>query len=227
MTELQIASIDDVRRYARGALAAAGALDLAPVPVDDVVAAVGLHKANLFALGEEDLPPRIRALAKKFTGRVLGAMALKEKVLYVDESLNPPRRRFTQAHEIGHHALPWHEAAYFVDDRSSLSPSTRTLLEKEANAFAAEILFGLDGFTSEVDQYAPGLGGPLAVAGRVRSVEPRCAAPLRRDQPPSRGTGCFRALHHSRGPGSQSLPQPVRHIGLLRRTLRRRDDTLR
>lgn len=166
MTDLQIASIDDVRRYARGALAAAGALQLAPVPVDDVVAAIGLHKESLFALGEEDLPPRMLALAKKFTGRVLGAMAIKEKILYVDESLNPPRRRFTQAHEIGHHALPWHEAAYFVDDHTSLSSGTRVLLEQEANAFAAEVLFGLDGFTEEVDTYAPGLGGPLAVAGR-------------------------------------------------------------
>lgn len=166
MTNLQIASIDDVRRYARGALAAAGALDLAPVPVDDVIAAVGLHKESLFALGEQKLPPRMRALAKKLTGRVLGAMAIKEKILYVDESLDPPRRRFTQAHEIGHHALPWHEAAYFADDHTSLSPGTRVLLEQEANAFAAEVMFGLDGFTEEVDTYAPGLGGPLAVAGR-------------------------------------------------------------
>lgn len=166
MTDLQIASIDDVRRYARGALAAAGALDLAPVPVDDVVAAVGLHKENLFELGEQDLPPWIRALAKKFTGRVLGAVAIKEKVLFVDESLNPTRRRFTQAHEVGHQALPWHEDAYFVDDRTTLSPRTRRLLEQEANAFAAEVLFGLDRFTDEADAYVPGLGGPLAIAGR-------------------------------------------------------------
>jgi hypothetical protein len=166
MTDLQIASIQDVRRYARGALAAAGAVDLAPVPVDDVVAAVGLHKESLFDLGEPDLPPRIRALAKKFTGRVLGAMAIKEKILYVDESLSPTRRRFTQAHEIGHHALPWHEGAYFVDDRTNLSPDTRRLLEREANAFAAEVLFGLNRFTDEADAYRPGLGGPLAIAGR-------------------------------------------------------------
>jgi Zn-dependent peptidase ImmA (M78 family) len=164
MSELIIPSHQQVRQCARGALSAADALEVAPVPIEDVIAAVGLHKENLFTMGAEDLPPRILALAKKFSGRVLGAMAIKEKVLYVDESLATPRRRFTQAHEVGHQALPWHEDAYFVDNRTTLRDDTRDLLEQEANVFAAEVLFGLNRFTDEVDSYAPSLAAALSVA---------------------------------------------------------------
>lgn len=163
MSQLIIPSHEQVRQYARGALSAAGALDVAPVPIDDIISAVGLHKENLFTMGEQDLPPRILALARKFSGRVLGAMAIREKVLYVDESLATPRRRFTQAHEVGHQALPWHEDAYFVDNDTTLRDDTRDLLEQEANLFAAEVMFGLDRFTEETDSYAPSLAAALSV----------------------------------------------------------------
>lgn len=169
MADLIIPSLTEVRQYARGALSAADALDVAPVPIEDIIAAVGLHKEGLFTMGHESLPPRILALAKKFSGRVLGAMAIREKVLYVDESLATPRRRFTQAHELGHQALPWHEGAYFVDDRTTLNDNTRDLLEHEANLFAAEVMFGLDRFTDEVDSYAPSLAAALSVAGKYQA----------------------------------------------------------
>jgi Zn-dependent peptidase ImmA (M78 family) len=106
MSELIVPSLQQVRQYARGALSAADALEVTPVPIDDIIDAVGLHKEDLFTLGEENLPPRMLAIARKFSSRILGAMAIKEKVLYVDESLVTPRKRFTQAHEIGHKALP-------------------------------------------------------------------------------------------------------------------------
>lgn len=166
MTELIVPSLQQVRQYARGALSAADALEAAPVPIDDIVDAVGLHQENLFTLGEENLPPRMLAIARKFSSRILGAMAVKEKVLYVDESLVVPRKRFTQAHEVGHKALPWHEDAYYVDSKTTLDPTTRVLLEQEANAFAAEVLFGLDRFTEEADSFAPSLAAALEVSKR-------------------------------------------------------------
>jgi hypothetical protein len=176
MSELQVPSHTDIRRIARGSLVVAGALDVTPTPVQDVVQAVGLHQENLFELGE-DVPPSMLAIIKKLSGRVLGGMAIKERTVYVDASLPMPRRRFTTAHELGHDALPWHEAAYFADDRHTLSPATRHELEREANLYAAELLFGLDRFTEEADSYAPSLGVALELAN---NYEVSAHAALRR-----------------------------------------------
>lgn len=163
MSELHVPSHVDVRRIARGSLVAAGALDVTPTPVEAVVQSVGLHQENLFELGE-DVPPKMLAIIKRLSGRVLGGMAIKERTVYVDVNQPLPRRRFTTAHELGHEALPWHEAAYFADDRHTLSPATRQELEREANLFAAELLFGLDRFTEQADSYAPSLGVAMQLA---------------------------------------------------------------
>lgn len=176
MSELLVPSRDEIRRYARGSLSAAGALDVAPVPLHAVAGAVGLQQENLFDLGE-DVPPSMLAIIKKLSGRVLGGMAIKERVVYIDASQPEPRKRFTTAHELGHDALPWHEAAYFADDHSTLSPATRVELEREANLYAAELLFGLDRFTEEADGFAPGLGAAMQLAS---TYEVSAHAALRR-----------------------------------------------
>lgn len=162
-----LASLPDIRRIARGSLNAAGALDVLPVPLADVASAVQLSKADLFAIGE-DAPPSILAIARKLGGRVLGLLSIPEKVIYVDPSLSPERGRFTEAHEIGHHALPWHEGAYYGDDRATLSSDTRVHLEREANAFSAELLFGAGAFSAEANDYAPGIEVALALHGKYQ-----------------------------------------------------------
>jgi hypothetical protein len=163
VTALALPTDDEIRRYARGALAAADALATVPTPLDDVTEAVGLRSVqDLFALGE-DAPPGIRDAVRRLRGKVAGALALTERTVYLDVGLTPGRRRFTHAHELGHQALPWHADAYLADDRHTLSPDTRDLLEQEANAFSAELLFGLDRFTEQADSNAPGIAGPLAL----------------------------------------------------------------
>lgn len=163
MSELHVPSHVDVRRVAQGSLVAAGAIDMTPAPLETIVQAVGLHQENLFELGE-DVPPTMLTIMKKLSGRVLGGMAIKERTVYVDANQPLPRRRFTTAHELGHDALPWHEAAYFADDRHTLSATTRQELEREANLFAAELLFGLDRFTEQADSYVPSLGVAMQLA---------------------------------------------------------------
>jgi hypothetical protein len=161
--QLITASPDDIRRYARGALDKAGADDVTPVPLDLVEQAVGLHPhEDLYAAGE-DLPPRIRKIVDKMRlgAKVLGGLAIPEKRVYLDTSLARPRRRFAHGHEIGHHALPWQEQAYYTDDRFTLDPATRDAMEAEANAFSAELLFGIDRFTRMADDHAPGIVVPL------------------------------------------------------------------
>lgn len=165
MSALVLPSDLDIRRYARGALVAAGALRTTPAPLDDITAAVGLHTEDLFDLGEDDEPPPgVLKTMRKLAGKLLGALALPEKTVYIDSSLMPERRRYTQGHEIGHEALPWHRSAYWGDDKHTLAADTRDALEREANAFSAELLFGLNRFTEQADDLAPGLAAPLELA---------------------------------------------------------------
>lgn len=155
--------IVDIRRHARGALAAAGALDKQFVPLDDVAAAVELTQKDLFDLGA-DAPPSLKSAMKKLSSKVLGLLAVKQKTIYVDPDLSPTRKRFTTAHELGHRVLPWQDAAFHADDQSTLAPTARDEFEREANAFAGELLFGAGKFNDEADSEAPGIAVPLALA---------------------------------------------------------------
>lgn len=154
---------EKIRQYARGALSAAGVSDVSKVPVDEVAAAVGLRRHDLFELGSET-PHRFRDVIKKLSGRVLGLLSIEKREYFIDRTMPVARQRFTEAHEIGHDALPWHEAAFWGDDESTLDPSTRDVLEREANVFSAQLLFGAGRFTQQADQYAPGLEVALFLA---------------------------------------------------------------
>jgi Zn-dependent peptidase ImmA (M78 family) len=152
-----------IRQYARGALNAAGVEDVSRVPVDAVAAAVNLRRRDLFELGE-DIPKRFRDVVRKLKGNVLGLLAIDKREYFIDRSLPLPRQRFTEAHEIGHDALPWHEGAFWADDDTTLDRDTKDVLESEANQFSAELLFGAGRFTKHADSYAPGLDVALLLA---------------------------------------------------------------
>lgn len=169
MSGLLALSESDVRQYARGALRAAAAGDRLPIPLAEISAAAKLHKEALFDLGEhEDLPAGIKVIIRKLRGNLLGLLDVRERRYYIDTSLSVDRQRFTEGHEIGHHALPWHRQAYFGDDLHTLAPDTRDLLELEANLFSAEVLFGGDRFSKEADEWAPSLDVPLALNGQYQ-----------------------------------------------------------
>lgn len=165
MTQIILPTHDEIRRYARGALREADALDVVPVPLDTITAAIGLAKEDLFDVGLETMPDKMKRLAAKYSGRILGALS-KQKTLYVNSAETGPRGRFTQAHELGHESLPWHEGFYFVDNSTTISPDTEIELEMEANSFAADLMFSLDRFGDEADSYAPSLGVPLQLSNK-------------------------------------------------------------
>lgn len=155
-----------IQRAARGALRAAD-IDPdtpLPIPISEVAVAAGLHRDVLFDLGEqEDLPPQLKAVFARLKGVVLGALSIPEKRIYIDQSVTGARARFTEAHEIGHGAMPWHADAYYGDNRYTLDPHTEEGLETEANAFAAELIFGLDRFSRQADDYRPSIEVPLGL----------------------------------------------------------------
>lgn len=163
MGTLALPSANDIRKYATGALVAAGARDVTPAPLDDIAQAAGLLLPEaLYEMGD-DIPPTIRSIIKKFKGRVLGLLATNERTIYIDRFESPTRQRFVYGHEIGHRVLRWHERAYMVDDYHTLGATTE-LLEQEANAFSSDVLFGIDRFTLQADSFAPGIAVPLSMA---------------------------------------------------------------
>jgi hypothetical protein len=163
VSAIVVASLDDVRKYARGALSLAGALDTFPVPLADIEAAVGLHPAQELYTAGQEIPPRFVEFLKKIQSRstrVLGALGFGQNTIYLDPEMPEAKHRFTHGHELGHKALPWHYGAY-IDDGATLIPSTRDELEQEANAFSAQLQFGVGKFTQMAEARPASLAVPL------------------------------------------------------------------
>lgn len=177
MTAPALPSLAQVQRYARGALKAADATDRIPVPIDEVVEAANLQPAQALYLLGDDTPRRIHQILSKLKTTVLGVFDLRERQIYVDNTMNMQRQRFVTGHEAGHGILPWHEGAFMTDDHTTLALSTRHELEQEANAFSAELLFAGDSFSKRADDSAPSLGRPLELANEY---EASITAALRR-----------------------------------------------
>lgn len=156
-------SFPDIRRHARGALVAAGVEDVSFIPLDRVATAVQLQQADLFDLGS-DAPSALKSAVKKLSSKLLGMLSVKKKTIYVDPDQVSTQKRFTTAHEIGHFVLPWQESAFHVDDKDTLAPTTQEIFEREANAFAGELMFGAGRFNEHADSDAPGIETPLALA---------------------------------------------------------------
>lgn len=151
-----------VRPLADRALHAADAYGTLPTPLDDVQAALTAQPTrDLFDIA--DLPRGLLDIARRLRGKILGALDLRQKVVYIDREQASPRHRFAQAHEIGHLAIPWHADAYFGDDHFSLEQTTSLGLEAEANAFAADLIFQGDRFLRAASDYRLGLDAPLAL----------------------------------------------------------------
>jgi len=154
---------DHIARYARGALQAADAIGRIPTPLDEVNAALHLiPPQELFDLG--DAPPELLRRLRRLTGKVKGAFAIRERVIYLDPEQPAPQRRFVHGHEIGHGGLPWHPDAYYCDDHRTLDPDTHDELEAEASAFSADLLFNLDAFTEQAHASKIGLAPAIELA---------------------------------------------------------------
>jgi hypothetical protein len=78
-----------------------------------------------------------------------GVLAFPERVVAVQSGLLAQRARFTVLHEIAHYVLPQHRADLYLCDDADLGFWTRNDREREANEFAADLVFQGDRFTLE------------------------------------------------------------------------------
>jgi uncharacterized protein DUF955 len=118
---------------------------------------------------------------------IRAALHLDEKVVATQSGLGEKRTRFSVFHEIAHCVLPEHHERLFIDTDQTLSWWTKARLEREANRFAADLLFqgrlfteqalGLTTTLQTVLTLAPNFGASYEAAMRrytERHVEP-CA----------------------------------------------------
>jgi hypothetical protein len=85
-----------------------------------------------------------------------GVLSYLDRIVGVDLSLKDRRHRarFTTMHEIGHYVLPNHQNDLYICDEQDLSFEAMIEVEREANAFAAELLFKGDRFTRDANDSA-------------------------------------------------------------------------
>jgi IrrE N-terminal-like domain len=121
-----------------GALAASGALGVVPTPLDAVARHAGVSAVRPVAA----LPAEIRGSRRE----ILGALWFEERVLYVEPRQSPPRRRFTEAHELVHALCPWHAAVLREDTAAELFRPVADAVEAEANAGAGLLILGGSSF---------------------------------------------------------------------------------
>ena len=158
-----------VRREAARLLKQTDAIGVFPTPVSDIMAAGRIKLAPENVLDERFLrlmrykagPALRRAIAK-----VVGILDLRDRLVYIDRSLLVVKQTFVKLHETGHAVLPWQRELYTIieDSKHELSPDTAELFDREANVFATEMLFQLDGFVLEASDYPFGIKTPISLS---------------------------------------------------------------
>lgn len=166
--------LSEIRHCADRLLRQADAYGRFPTPVEDLVLASGLEiepEVSLEASFLEKLYRRLPGRVKRAVDKVLGVLDARAGLIYLDRSVHEKRRVFLSLHEIGHGFLPWQQQAwsYLEDSESTLDEEIRDQFEREANAFASDVLFQLDAFGNEARDSALGIRSVLELARRYGS----------------------------------------------------------
>lgn len=118
-------------------LVEAGAAGQLPTDQRKLLGFLGLEQLSFDFMKEvEFLDP-----SQKPPGEIRAALHLAKRTVATQTGMNDKRERFCVFHEIAHCVLPEHYRKIFVDDDQTLSWWTRVRLEREANRFAADLLF--------------------------------------------------------------------------------------
>lgn len=81
-----------------------------------------------------------------------GLLSFPDKLIAFEKNIGrDKKKRFTIAHEIAHYVLPKHQHNLYICDKQDIGGHARLICEKEANSFAADLLFMGDRFKLEAN----------------------------------------------------------------------------
>lgn len=155
-----------VRLEAERALNRANAVGRFPTAVADIMSAAKIQEVAediLSASFLANLRKKASGALKRALGKILGVFDAAARIVFIDRTLVLVKQTFVRLHETAHAVLPWQSALYAVveEDQLTIAPDTAELFDREANAFASEVLFQLDGFCQEAEQEAFGILVPV------------------------------------------------------------------
>lgn len=155
-----------IRKTAERAIQEAGGFGIFPTPVDDIIEA-----AKHITIADQDIDDRFLAKTSRRVGgalksalsKVLGVLDVTAKTMYLDKAVHTAKVPFLKLHELGHGLLIWQRDMYAVtaDCKHTLDPEVTDLFERQANAFASEVLFQVDTFTREAAAHPFSIRTPL------------------------------------------------------------------
>lgn len=153
-----------IRKHAYAAIQKAGVHGVIPTPLDAVADAVGI--ADTIDIGQ--LPEEVAVRKPSWFGRVIGAVLFKERTVFIDRRQATGRQRFTEAHELSHKLLPWHERSYCLDD-DRIFRDVEDYLDLEANVGATSLLFQNEYFHKVALDYETSVETPILLADQFQT----------------------------------------------------------
>jgi len=160
-----------VRAEAERALSEAGALGVFPTPIDDIMSAAKVEEVKEDVLNEnfiEKLRRQASGALKSALSKVIGLFDARARLVFIDRSLHIVKQTFIRLHETGHAFMAWQRDLYAVveDCEQTIGPGLADQFDREANVFAAEVLFQLYGFSKEAEEKEFGILTPVRLSGR-------------------------------------------------------------
>lgn len=162
-----------VRAEAERALKTANAIGCFPTPIDAIMKAAEVEEVQEDVLNEAGFIERLRGQVSQFTGalksalsKVRGLLDMRGKLVFIDRSLLVVQQTFIRVHEAGHAFMKWQRDLYAIveDCDMTLEPEMADQFDREANVFASEVIFQLDAFTNEANDYDFGINVPLKLS---------------------------------------------------------------
>jgi transcriptional regulator with XRE-family HTH domain len=145
----------EIRQQTLRLLRKADCLHVIPTPLDQVMEVARLVSVGEVTLNDDDrrrLRERFGSLVDTAISRLMGAIHLRSREVWVAPDLHVLRKRFVIAHEIGHDVLPWQrDSIGYLEDEERLRHDVRIEFEREANQAAIELLAHGDRLNREAD----------------------------------------------------------------------------
>lgn len=168
-SSLSVQEYTRVRSEAEKLLSEADSIGVFPTPVSDIMEAGQVTLVSDEILDESFLRKMRKAAGdslRRALSKVLGLFDARARLVFIDRKLLAVKQTFIKLHETGHGFLPWQRDLYAVieDGKQELDPDTAELFDREANVFATEVLFQLDGFINEAARQPFGIKVPLSLS---------------------------------------------------------------